>query len=108
MPDQSESDGRATLHGVVVRRAYAAEHPEVLDAFLQAQLDATDFLNTKPLEAAKIVAEEANQAKNRFLAVLSHELRTPLTPILAATQLLEMRLAVPDPFVPFDREAPTA
>jgi NitT/TauT family transport system substrate-binding protein len=46
-----------TLHGVVVRRAYAAEHPEVLDAFLQAQLDATDFLNTKPLEAAKIVAD---------------------------------------------------
>ncbi len=46
-----------TLHGVVVRRAYAAEHPEVLDAFLQAQLDATDFLNTRPLEAAQIVAE---------------------------------------------------
>jgi NitT/TauT family transport system substrate-binding protein len=46
-----------TLHGVVVRRAYAAEHPEVLDAFLQAQLDATDFLNEKPLEAARIVAE---------------------------------------------------
>ena len=46
-----------TLHGVVVRRAYAAEHPEVLDAFLQAQLDATDFLNSKPLEAARIVAE---------------------------------------------------
>ncbi len=46
-----------TLHGVVVRRAYAAEHPEVLDAFLQAQLDATEFQNTKPLEAARIVAE---------------------------------------------------
>lgn len=46
-----------TLHGVVIRRAYAAEHPEVLDAFLQAQLDATDFLNQKPLEAAKIVAD---------------------------------------------------
>ncbi len=46
-----------TLHGVVVRRAYAKEHPEVLDAFLQAQLDATDFLNSKPLEAARIVAE---------------------------------------------------
>lgn len=46
-----------TLHGVVVRRAYAAEHPEVLDAFLQAQLDATEFLNDKPLEAARIVAE---------------------------------------------------
>lgn len=46
-----------TLHGVVVRRAYAAEHPEVLDAFLQAQLDATELLNDKPLEAARIVAE---------------------------------------------------
>ncbi|MCV7399147.1 ABC transporter substrate-binding protein [Mycobacterium fragae] len=46
-----------TLHGVVVRRAYAAAHPDVLDAFLQAQLDATDFINEKPLEAARIVAE---------------------------------------------------
>jgi NitT/TauT family transport system substrate-binding protein len=46
-----------TLHGVVVRRAYAATHPEVLDAFLQAQLDATDFINQKPLEASRIVAQ---------------------------------------------------
>jgi NitT/TauT family transport system substrate-binding protein len=46
-----------TLHGVVVRRAYAAAHPEVLDAFLQAQLDATDFINRKPLDAARIVAQ---------------------------------------------------
>jgi NitT/TauT family transport system substrate-binding protein len=29
----------------------------VLGAFLQAQLDATDFLNDKPLEAARIVAQ---------------------------------------------------
>ncbi|OBI20082.1 ABC transporter substrate-binding protein [Mycobacterium sp. E2327] len=46
-----------TLHGVVVRRSYASAHPEVLAAFLQAQLDATDFLNSKPLEAARIVAQ---------------------------------------------------
>lgn len=46
-----------TLHGVVVRRSYASSHPEVLGAFLQAQLDATDFLNQKPLEAARIVAQ---------------------------------------------------
>jgi NitT/TauT family transport system substrate-binding protein len=46
-----------TLHGVVVRRSYAAAHPEVLGAFLQAQLDATAFLNEKPLEAARIVAQ---------------------------------------------------
>jgi NitT/TauT family transport system substrate-binding protein len=46
-----------TLHGVVVRRSYAAAHPEVLNAFLQAQLDATDFLNANPLQAARIVAQ---------------------------------------------------
>jgi NitT/TauT family transport system substrate-binding protein len=46
-----------TLHGVVVRRSYASAHPEVLGAFLQAQLDATDFLNEKPLQAARIVAQ---------------------------------------------------
>jgi NitT/TauT family transport system substrate-binding protein len=46
-----------TLHGVVVRRSYASAHPDVLAAFLQAQLDATDFLNSKPLEAARIVAQ---------------------------------------------------
>jgi sulfonate transport system substrate-binding protein len=46
-----------TFHGVVVRRDYAAQHPEVLDAFLQAQLDATEFLNDHPLESAKLVAD---------------------------------------------------
>ena len=46
-----------TFHGVVVRRDYAGSHPEVLDAFLQAQLDATDYLNQHPLESANLVAE---------------------------------------------------
>ncbi len=48
-----------TFHGVVVRTDYANRHPEVLDAFLQAQLDATDFLNDNPLEAAEIVADSS-------------------------------------------------
>ncbi|MFI6954936.1 ABC transporter substrate-binding protein [Nocardia sp. NPDC050408] len=48
--------GVPTFHGVVARRSYTADHPEVLQAFLAAQLDATKFLNDKPFEAAKIVA----------------------------------------------------
>jgi NitT/TauT family transport system substrate-binding protein len=54
--DGAEAD-YPTFHGVVARRDYAKQHPEVLDAFLQAQLDATEFLNGNPLESAKIVAD---------------------------------------------------
>ncbi|OFJ55571.1 ABC transporter substrate-binding protein [Mycolicibacterium grossiae] len=54
--DGAEGD-YPTWHGVVVRRDYAGQHPEVLDAFLQAQLDATEFLNQHPLESAKLVAD---------------------------------------------------
>ncbi|MGN9785491.1 ABC transporter substrate-binding protein [Nonomuraea sp. ZG12] len=45
-----------TFHGVVLREAYAEEHPEVVDAFLKAQMDATRYLHEHPLEAAESVA----------------------------------------------------
>jgi PAS domain S-box-containing protein len=39
-------------------------------------------------QEARKAAEEANRAKDEFLATLSHELRTPLTPILGWTVML--------------------
>jgi signal transduction histidine kinase/CheY-like chemotaxis protein len=42
--------------------------------------------------AARVEAEAANKAKDRFLAMLSHELRTPLTPVLASVELLHREL----------------
>ncbi|HTI39046.1 MAG TPA: ATP-binding protein [Vicinamibacterales bacterium] len=43
------------------------------------------------LATARRSAEEANRAKDEFLAMLGHELRNPLAPILTALQLLRLR-----------------
>ena len=52
--------------------------------------DITDRKNAQAaLLEAKRSAEEANKAKDVFLATLSHELRTPLTPILLTASSLE-------------------
>jgi signal transduction histidine kinase len=47
-------------------------------------------------QAARAEAEAANNAKDRFIAMLSHELRTPLTPILFASSILSQDPTVPD------------
>ncbi|HVJ58107.1 MAG TPA: response regulator [Terrimicrobiaceae bacterium] len=65
-----------------------------LNAKLEAQneileREAEERMRRIQAEAAMAEAEAANEAKDRFLAMLSHELRTPLTPILYAVSLLE-------------------
>jgi NitT/TauT family transport system substrate-binding protein len=47
-----------TMHGTVVRNEYVAENEDVVQAFLEAQIEATEFLHEHPLEAAEIVAEQ--------------------------------------------------
>ncbi|MEN3374121.1 ATP-binding protein [Dechloromonas sp. ZS-1] len=51
------------------------------------------------LQAAKRVAEQANQAKSRYITAISHELRTPLNSILGYAQILDA-----DPDIPPQRK----
>ncbi|MFF3333324.1 ABC transporter substrate-binding protein [Streptomyces sp. NPDC002888] len=46
-----------TFHGVTAREDFAKERPAVLEAFLKAQAEATDYLNDHPVDAAEKVAK---------------------------------------------------
>ncbi|WP_210397517.1 hybrid sensor histidine kinase/response regulator [Motiliproteus sediminis] len=48
------------------------------------------------LQAAKELAERANEAKSRYLSGISHELRTPLQSVLGYAQLLNDRADTPE------------
>ncbi|MDH3741814.1 MAG: HAMP domain-containing histidine kinase [Hyphomicrobiales bacterium] len=46
-------------------------------------------------DAARLKAEEANQAKSSFLATMSHELRTPLNAIMGFSEILSSEMMGP-------------
>ncbi|MGW3291749.1 ABC transporter substrate-binding protein [Streptomyces sp. NPDC001002] len=46
-----------TFHGVTAREDFAKQRPAVLEAFLKAQSEATDYLNAHPVAAAEKVAK---------------------------------------------------
>lgn len=80
----------------VYRRVFSDELSELTDTF-NTMTDALDQhyalledrvrARTRQLEAAKIEAEKANEAKTVFIANISHELRTPLNGILGMTAI---------------------
>ncbi|MGC2164654.1 MAG: ATP-binding protein [Gallionella sp.] len=49
------------------------------------------------LQEAKRLAEQANQAKSRYITTISHELRTPLNSILGYAQILDNDASIPEP-----------
>ena len=63
----------------------------------RTQLDQALQDRNAELEAAKFLAEKANQAKSDFLSSMSHELRTPLNAILGFAQLIESGSPLPTP-----------
>jgi len=59
--------------------------------FIIASDVTTQVLALGQLNVLRRAAEDANRAKDEFLAMLGHELRNPLSPILTALQLMRLQ-----------------
>ncbi|MFO1188038.1 MAG: ATP-binding protein [Alphaproteobacteria bacterium] len=76
---------------VLLTSPFWAEHVGLGAGLLAGLIILPGYVSTllKKLHEAKAQAEDASQAKSRFLANVSHEVRTPLNGILGMSELLD-------------------
>jgi len=75
-------------------RQVAQEESNRQTALLQREIN-LHRQTDEALQQAKQVADQANQAKSRYISAISHELRTPLNSILGYAQLMGEDAGIP-------------
>lgn len=76
-------------------RRFAQEESNRQTNLLQREIELHRQTDAQ-LQYARQIAEQANQAKSRYITGISHELRTPLNSILGYAQLLDNDPSIPD------------
>ncbi len=90
MMDEAECIGFVGFDSVTMLKAYTETEITLLAIYskMLVNLRIREEQENR-LKLAKVAAEEASQAKSRFLATMSHEIRTPMNGMLGFLQLLE-------------------
>ncbi|MEL6161457.1 MAG: ABC transporter substrate-binding protein [Cyanobacteria bacterium J06627_32] len=79
--------GVPTLHGIVVRSDFAEEYPEIVEAYLQAMLEANQTFREKPEEISAQIEEWSGIEKEVVYMFLGPSGLQPINPSIGEVQL---------------------
>ena len=86
--------GVPTLHGIVVRSDFAEEHPEIVQAYLQAMLEANQTFQEKPEEISAQIEEWSGIEKEVVYMFLGPSGLQPINPSIGEVQLEALKNSI--------------
>ncbi|NEQ50733.1 MAG: ABC transporter substrate-binding protein [Leptolyngbya sp. SIO3F4] len=86
--------GVPTLHGIVVRSDFAEEHPEIVQAYLQAMLEANETFQEKPEEISAQIEEWSGIEKEVVYMFLGPSGLQPINPSIGEVQLEALKNSI--------------
>lgn len=86
--------GVPTLHGITVRSDFAEEHPEIVEAYLQAMLEANQIFRDKPEEISAQIEEWSGIEKEVVYMFLGPSGLQPINPSIGEVQLAALKNSI--------------
>jgi NitT/TauT family transport system substrate-binding protein len=86
--------GVPTLHGIVVRSDFAEEHPEIVEAYLKAMLEANQIFRENPEEISASIEEWSGIEKEVVYMFLGPSGLQPLDPTIREVQVNALKNSI--------------